>query len=118
MSTDAKTLATTYFAAWKDKDFGKLRSVLADDVTFSGPMSTADGVEECVRGMEGMAKNMDDIVIHAVVADGPDVITWYDLHMKDVESLSTANWSHVGDGKISSIRATFDPRPMLATSHT
>jgi hypothetical protein len=116
MTTEAKTLATTYFSAWKDKDFQTLRSVLADDVTFAGPMGTADGADECVTGMEGMSKRMDDIVIHAVVADGSDVITWYDLHMTGVEPLPTANWSHVEDGKITSIHATFDPRPMLEPS--
>jgi SnoaL-like domain len=116
MTIDAKTTATTYFSAWKNKDFETLRSVLADGVTFAGPMGTADGVDDCVAGMTGMSKRMDDIVIHAVVADASDVITWYDLHMTGVEPLPTANWSHVEDGKITSIHATFDPRPMLEAS--
>jgi hypothetical protein len=54
--------------------------------------------------------------IRVIVADGSDVITWYDLQMQGVEPLPTANWSHVEDGKITSIRATFDPRPMMAAS--
>jgi ketosteroid isomerase-like protein len=116
MTTDAKTLASTYFSAWKAKDFQTLRSLLADDVTFCGPMGTVDGAEECVQGLAGMSKRMDDIVIHAVVADGPDVITWYDLHMTGVDPLPTANWSRVENAKIVSIRATFDPRPMLEAS--
>jgi ketosteroid isomerase-like protein len=116
MTTRAKTLATTYFTAWKDKDFQALRAVLADDVTFAGPMGTAAGIDECVQGMQGMSKQMDDIVIHAVLADGDDVITWYDLRMTGVDPVPTANWSHVENGKITTIRATFDPRPMLETS--
>jgi ketosteroid isomerase-like protein len=116
MTTQAKTLATTYFTAWKDKDFKTLRAVLAEDVTFAGPMGTATGIDECVQGMQGMSKQMDDIVIHAVLADGDDVITWYDLQMTGVDPVPTANWSHVENGKITTIRATFDPRPMLETS--
>jgi hypothetical protein len=116
MMTATKTLATTYFKAWKDQEFETLRSVLADDVTFTGPMGTADGVDECVRGLEGMSKQMDDIVIHAMVSDGPDVITWYDLKMQGVAPLPTANWSHIENGKIAAIRATFDPRPMFEAS--
>jgi hypothetical protein len=116
MTRDPKTLATTYFTAWKNKDFETLRSVLADDVTFSGPMGSADGADECVQGMEGMSRQMDDIVLHAVVADESDVITWYDLKMQGIGPLPTANWSHVDNGKITSIRATFDPRPMLEAS--
>jgi hypothetical protein len=55
-------------------------------------------------------------VIQAVVADGSDVITWYDLHMKGVDPIPTANWSHIENGKIAAIRATFDPRPMLQSA--
>jgi ketosteroid isomerase-like protein len=113
MTTDAKALATSYFNAWKNKDFETLRSLLADDVTFVGSMGTANGPDECVQGMAGMSKQMDDIVIRAIVADDSDVITWYDLHMSGVEPMPTANWSHVEDGKITAIRATFDPRPLL-----
>jgi ketosteroid isomerase-like protein len=47
MSTPAIEAATTYFDAWKAEDFDRLRSVLADDVTFTGPMGTADGADEC-----------------------------------------------------------------------
>jgi hypothetical protein len=36
--------------------------------------------------------------------------------MCGVEPLPTANWSHVEDGKITSIHATFDPRPMMTAS--
>jgi limonene-1,2-epoxide hydrolase len=116
MPTDTKTVAATYFEAWKDKDFAKLRSVLADEVTFSGPMGTADGADDCLKGLQGMAEAMEDLKIRVIVADGSDVITWYDLQMQGVEPLPTANWSHVEDGKITSIRATFDPRPMMAAS--
>jgi limonene-1,2-epoxide hydrolase len=116
MPTDAKTLASMYFSAWKEKDFETLRSVLADEVTFAGPMGTANGADECVAGLRGMAENMEDIKILAMLSDGSDVITWYELRMRGVELLPTANWSHVGDGKITSIHATFDPRPLVAAS--
>jgi hypothetical protein len=114
MPTDARSLAETYFTAWKERDFATLRSVLSDDVTFSGPLGTADGVDECVKGMKGMATNMEGIDIHVVVADDSDVITWYDLRMRGADPLPTANWSHVEHGKIRSIHATFDPRALLA----
>jgi ketosteroid isomerase-like protein len=116
MSTDSKTVATTYFSAWRSKDFDALRDVLADNVTFRGPMGTADGAQDCIEGLQQMAQSMSDIEIHAMVADGPDVVTWYDLHMSGVEPMPTANWSHVEDGRITAIRATFDPRPLLESA--
>ena len=39
--TDAAAVAATYFDAWKARDFGRLRSVLADDVDFAGPLARA-----------------------------------------------------------------------------
>jgi ketosteroid isomerase-like protein len=118
MPTDTKSLATAYFTAWRAKDFDTMRSLLADDATFRGPLGTADNAEECLEGLRHMAESMTDIVVHTVVADGPDVITWFDLHMDGVEPLPTANWSHVEDGKITAIRATFDPRPLFAATES
>jgi hypothetical protein len=46
--------------------------------------------------------------------DGPDVITWFDLHTHDAPPVPTVNWSHVEDGRITRIRVTFDPRPLTS----
>jgi SnoaL-like domain len=111
-SESPRTLAETYFRAWKAKDFATLRSVLADDATFRGPLGSADGAEECIRGLTGLAQFITDIVIHKIFVDGPDVLTWYDLHTTVAPPSPTANWSTVENGRITTIRATFDPRPL------
>jgi hypothetical protein len=41
-SNDPRTVAETYFRAWKKRDFAGLRSILADDVGFQGPLATLD----------------------------------------------------------------------------
>ncbi len=112
MTVDTRSLAETYFRAWKAKDFDALRSILADDVTFRGPMGEADGIESCLKGLAAMGGMMTDLVIQKIFVDGDDVLTWYDIHTADTPPMPTANWSHVADGKISTIRATFDPRPI------
>jgi ketosteroid isomerase-like protein len=105
-------VAQSYFASWQAKDFETLRSLLADDVTFRGPMGTADGVEDCLKGLEGMANMIDDIRIEKIFVDGADVLTWYDLRAGDT-TVPTVNWSHLESGKITRIRALFDPRPLV-----
>lgn len=112
MTENPKALAATYFSAWKAKDFQTLRSLLADDVTFRGPLGTADGADECMQGLQGMAQMITDIVIQKIFVDGSDVLTWYDLHTTKTDPVPTANWSHVENGKITAIRATFDARPL------
>jgi len=114
MGTDPRTLATTYLRAWQDKDFSTLRSLLADGVTFRGTLGSADGADECLAGMRRLAEIISSIEVTAMVVEGPDVMTWYDLHTTVAPPCPTVNWSHVEDGKITAIRAVFDPRELVA----
>lgn len=117
MTNETESVAKTYFEAWRGRDFEQLREILADDVTFRGPLGSADGADEAIQGLEGMAKSvMEDIVVEKMFVDGPDVVTWFALHTPDADPLPTANWSHVEDGRITRIRAIFDPRPIAPPS--
>ena len=49
---DARTAAETYLRSWQAKDFDTLRSILADDVTFRGPLGKADGADDCIQACE------------------------------------------------------------------
>lgn len=113
MSDDTAKAAATYFSSWKARDFDTFRSVLADDVSFRGPLGQADDADSCVQGIKGMSEIVTDIVVHKTFVNGADVVTWFDLHTADAPPCPTANWSHVEDGKITRIRVTFDPRPLL-----
>jgi limonene-1,2-epoxide hydrolase len=105
-------VAEAYFDAWQAKDWERLRSVLADDVTFDGPLAKIEGADECVAGLRPMAEIMTDIVVRQRWVDGADVLTWFDLHTKVADPAPTANWSHVEDGRITAIRVTFDAREL------
>ena len=110
---DAAPLAATYFRAWQDRDFEMYRSVLADDVTFDGPIGQARNAGECVQGIKGLSQIVSRIVVRRVFVDGDDVTTWFELHTTAApEPLLVANWIHVRDGKIAAIRVVFDPRPL------
>ena len=49
MAHDAAKITATYFEAWKVNDFDTMRSLVDDDVTFSGPLARLNGVEDCRR---------------------------------------------------------------------
>ena len=53
-----------------------------------------------------------DIVIRKTFVDGPDVLTWYDLHTTVASPVPVANWLHIEDGKITSLRVAFDAREL------
>jgi hypothetical protein len=102
-----------YFEFWNAHDFDAFEAQLADDITFAGPLGTANGPGECRRGIEGLAKLMDRAEVLAMVADGPQVITWFELHSPDADPVPVANWAQVEDGRVRRVRVTFDPRPLL-----
>ena len=79
-------------------------------------MGQAKGPDECLRGLKGMATIMTDIEIRKVFTAGSDVLTWYDMITTVADPVPVANWMHVEDGKITRIRAAFDPRGILAGS--
>ncbi len=114
--TDAASVAATYFDAWRERDFGRLRSVLADDVDFDGPLASVQGGDDCLRGLQGMAEIMTGLEIRKVFRDGNDVLTWFDLSTKVADTVPVANWMQIRDAKISRIRVVFDARGIAGGS--
>jgi hypothetical protein len=113
---EAAEAAATYFDAWLAGDFARLRSVLADDVDFAGPLGQVKGGDECLRGLQGLAKIMTGIDIGKVFTAGSDVLTWYDMATTVAAPVPVANWMQVKDGKITRIRVAFDPRGIAGGS--
>ncbi|MFF7995561.1 nuclear transport factor 2 family protein [Kitasatospora xanthocidica] len=111
---NARELAETYFTAWEAGEFDTIRGLLADDVDFVGALGTASGVEEALAGLQGLGRVLEKIDVKVRVAEGDEVITWFELHTSVAEPTPTVNWMHVEDGKIARIRVTFDPRALLA----
>ncbi len=63
-----------------------------------------------------MAQLITGINVIKVFSDGPDVLTWFDLHTENAPPAPTVNWMHVEDGKIVRIRVIFDPREIIAAN--
>jgi ketosteroid isomerase-like protein len=112
-TTTPQQVVETYFDAWLGHDFDRLRSILADDVSFVGSMGVVDGGDECASSMAKLAEIITDLHVQHRWVDGTDVITWFDMHTKIAPPTPVANWSRVEDGRITRIRVTFDPRGML-----
>jgi ketosteroid isomerase-like protein len=106
-------VAAAYFQAWRDGDIDGVRPLLHPEVDFRGAMGTTHGAEETLRGLAGMFAMTRQVEVIRRWADGPDVITWFELTTETAGPLPVVNWSHVEDGRITRIRVTFDPRPLL-----
>jgi ketosteroid isomerase-like protein len=108
----AKDTMRRYFDTWKADEFDAFEALLAEDATFAGPLGTADGAGELRRGIEGLSKIVDRAEVIAMVGEGEDVITWFELHTPAGDRLPVANWAQVRDGRVRRVRVTFDPRPL------
>ena len=110
MADDPASVATTYFDAWKANDFDTMRSLVAEDVRFEGPLATLEGAEDYIKGIQGLSQIVSKIVIRKTFVDGRDVLTWYDMHTTVASPVAVANWLHVERGKITALRVAFDAR--------
>lgn len=111
---DNAAMALACLRTWTtpDADPGAARPLLTDDMTFRGPLGATNGADEYVAGLKGLSEAVDRAEQVAVIADGEDVCIVYDLFVAG-ERMPTVGWYQFRDGRISAIRAFFDPRPML-----
>jgi ketosteroid isomerase-like protein len=114
MGSDNATTARRCWQAWTvaGGDTEAVRALLTDDMTFRGPLGETNGADEYVAGLRGLSQAIDGAEERAVIADGDDVCVVYDL-LANGKRIPTVGWYHFRDGRISAVRAFFDPRPML-----
>jgi hypothetical protein len=113
---DPRAVAELYFACWERKDFAPLRPHLAPDCRFAGVFGVANGPDEFLAGLAGMASATDSLTVRHRLADDTDVITWFDLGMAGAPATAVANWTHLEHGLIAAVNVTFDPREIIAAS--
>lgn len=114
MSVD---VVRAYNEAWAAGDVAAARRLMADDLSFRGPMDTFSSAGEMAKALTGLAQITTGIRWHALFGhDDPDgatsVAAFYCLDTA-VGPLECAEWHIVSGGLIRRIELRFDPRPML-----
>src|SRR5688572_28567623 len=104
-------IVRSYADTWNAGDFDTMHSLLADDLTFVGPLDTFHDADSQQRAIKGLSAIKTGILVERVWADGPDVLLWYRLETKVADPAPVAEWHHVQNGRISEIRVVFDARP-------
>lgn len=112
-TSDAKSIATDMLAAWTSGDFARARALLHDDATFDGPLGETRGGDRYIEGVRGFAKTIDRAEVGKVIADGGDVCVVYDLITRTGTVVPTVGIYRVEQDKVRSVRAYFDPRPLI-----
>jgi len=92
----------------------RTRSLLADEVTFVGPLGATQGVDDYIKGIIQMANIVERAEEKEIFGEGDNVCIIYDLVFKNPEvSIPTAGWYQIKEDKIIAVRAYFDPRPLV-----
>jgi ketosteroid isomerase-like protein len=108
------TVASGCLQAWSSGDLDRTRALLAKEVTFDGPLGSTRGADAYIEGSKGMVKMVERADQREVFVEGDDVCIIYDLVTKAPPArIPTAGWYQVRDGKITAVRAFFDPRPLV-----
>jgi hypothetical protein len=103
-----------YFDAWTSKDFDKARSLLHDDLSFTGPFETLESADALMGSIQGLAQIVTGADRRRLLEQGDEAVVIYDLHTKPIPTAPVAEWYTVKSGKIASIQAFFDARPFAA----
>lgn len=115
----AATIVERYFTAFYAGDASTARQYLRDgNFSFSGPNATFDNADSYAKVAEHAGGPLlTRVDKHKVFVDGSDVCILYDLVTKtDPGTISIAEWYHLEDGKIASIRMIFDMQPFAVQS--
>jgi|SRR5919198_3762125 hypothetical protein len=104
-----------YLEAVQRKDFKSARSYVSDNVSYIGPagLGSFNRAEQYFKYLEHL--DLPKLEIKKVFTDGShDVCLLYELNYGTPPTTTFVSaWFQVYDGKISSIRLVFDPRPFV-----
>ena len=113
----AKEIVTEFMQAWEQKDWQTVRRHISDNISVLAPgpfkPNTFHQAEAYMYYLEH--SNYPPREIKKVFVDGQDVCLLYEMNLGTPPvPLLVCLWAHVNDdGKISSYRVVFDPRPFV-----
>jgi hypothetical protein len=109
----AKEIVMEYLELITERqDFKSARSYLKDNVSYVSPLNSFDRAEPYLKYNESL--HLPKLDVKKIFTDGDDVCILHETNLPRISStVFTSLWFHVDGGKISSLRALFDPRPFI-----
>jgi len=108
-----KEIVSEFLEALNRKDFKSARTYVSDNVSYIAPLNSFNGAEPYFKYVEHL--NLPKLDIKKVFTEGShDVcVLWEVNYSTPPAPIFVSAWYQVQDGKISSMRLVFDPRPFL-----
>ena len=114
--SSAKETVMEFLQALQRKDFKTVRSYISDNISVLAPgpteLTSYNKAEPFMTYLEHA--NLPPFDIKKEFADSNDVCLLYEVTYREPVTTFVCGWFHVNDdGKISSLRFVFDPRPLF-----
>jgi len=109
VTSQSEKVVNAFIKAINDEDFITARKYVNDNLKFDGVLGSRDGADIYFSDMERMKFKYN---VKKVFADENDVCLLYDINMGGA-TIFTCGWYKLENGKISSLKVVFDPRPLL-----
>lgn len=106
-----EALTRKYLDAVGSKDLDTVQSLLAQDVTFVGPVMNIQGAPNVLESFRRIGAIHVRNDVKRVFVDGDEICVIYDFVSDTVGSIPTIEWLHVQNGRIASIRLYYDQLP-------
>ena len=104
-----------FYAALEKQDYGALRALLHDNLSFRGPIDRFDEAESYLEAIKKLAPITERIDELKMFTDDTDVCVLYDLVTKTPAGTAfVSEWFRIDGDKIAAIRVVFDARPFVA----
>jgi hypothetical protein len=115
LAKSAKEIVIEFLEAitGEHRDFKTARSYVKDNVSYVSPLNSFDKAEPYLKYNESL--HLPKLDIKKIFVDGDDVCVLHETSLppRISSTVFTTLWFHVDGGKISSLRALFDPRPFI-----
>jgi limonene-1,2-epoxide hydrolase len=108
-----KEIVLEFLEALQRRDFKSARNYVSDSVTYMAPLNSFNGAEPYFKYVEHL--NLPKLDIKKIFTEGShDVCVLWELNYGTTPAtIFVSAWYQVHDGKISSMRLVFDPRPFF-----
>ncbi len=109
---NSKEVVISFLKALNSQNLKIARSLLSDNISFFAPDGApVQGADAYLNGWKPLGIRYE---IKKTFVDGDDVCVLYDISFsKPAVTLFACGLYHVDDGKVSSIKVVFDPRPLF-----
>jgi ketosteroid isomerase-like protein len=107
-ATMTRNQALQYFEAWTNKQYDRVRAMMADDLAWESPLNAFSTADDVMPGFKRFVDSVKKATLVKLAADGENAALLYDCEFP-FGTIRMTTWLTFKGGKIAAVALTFDP---------